>query len=94
MCLHRVPDLVNPLHCAVWLVPCSLWGDGVAAPYAAGGLQILQGCNPALIASAIVMRCDTFFTLRQVAKWYFCPRVFCKPFVPLKNLTEQEWLRL
>lgn len=37
------------------------------------GLQILHGCKPNLRACSTVISSETFFTIRQVAKWYFAP---------------------
>ena len=40
---------------------------------AIGGLQILQGASPKVIASLIEIYFDTLFTILQVAKWYLAP---------------------
>ena len=37
------------------------------------GAHILQGASPNFEASESVIFSDTFFTILQLAKWYFAP---------------------
>jgi len=69
--LQRVPALSVPLHCTVEFSPFALLVD-VISPLS-GGLQILQAVNPNSFAFDAVIFSETFFTLRQVARWYFSP---------------------
>ena len=71
MCLQRVPALVSPLHWVVLPVPCGF--DDTRFCGALAGLQILQGCKPDSAALEREIASETFFTIWQLAVWYFAP---------------------
>ena len=67
-CKHLLPAFVVLLHCTIMFSPLALVMGNKFGEVAMGGLQILQGASPKVIASLIEICFDTLFTILQVAK--------------------------